>query len=276
MQPRYLILLAVCFAFSPAEAQQPPAFTVASVKPARVPPPGAGRQGSFSPLNEPGRVRFPAATLKTLLMFAYDVKDFQIVGPGWIGDERFAVEATMPANTTQDQTRTMMRSLIADRLKTEIHRETRPLPVYSLVIAKSGIKIPNTPRNSPSATDGFPVVSPEFTGVITLSVNGQAKITAQQGTMRELATELEKRLGVPVRDETQLTDKFDFVLNFSPEGLNGPGGQPVPATTAVDGQEPLRDIFSALQADIGVRLESKKGPVEVIVIDHAEKVPTDN
>jgi len=300
MQPKYLLFLVVCFAFSSAEAQQPAVsvnlqkdqsvtadaaltFTVASVKPSQLPPAGAGRQGGFTPLNEPGRLRFPAVTLKTLLMFAYDVKDFQIVGPGWLGDERFAVEATMLADTTQDQTRAMLRNLIADRFKTEIHRENRPLPIYSLVIAKSGLKLPKTPPPRPKqlgdsnfAADGFPVVPPEFTGVLTFVINRQAKITAQHATMRELATELERLLGVPVRDETQLTDKFDFVLKFSPEGLNGPGGRSVPATTALDAPDPQRDIFSALQSDIGVKLESKRDPVEVIVIDHAEKLPTDN
>ena len=216
-------------------------------------------------------------------MFAYDVKDFQIAGPGWIGDERFSIEATMPADTTQDQTRTMLRNLIANRFKTEIHRENRPLPIYSLVIAKSGLKLPNTPpsrakqvSDSPFATDGFPVVPPEFTGIMTFLINSQAKMTAQQATMHQLATELERRLGVPVRDETQLTDKFDLILKFSPEGLNGPGGLFVPATTGLDVQEPQRDIFSALQSDLGIRLESRRGPVEIIVIDHAEKVPTDN
>ncbi len=258
-------------------------FTVASVKPSQLPPAGAaGRQGGFAPLTEPGRLRFPAVTLKTLLMFAYDMKDFQIVGPDWLGDERFAVEATMPADTTQDQTRTMLRNLIASRFKTEIHRETRQLPIYSLVIAKSGLKIPSTPPrpkqigDSNFSTDGFPLVPAEFTGVLTFVINGQAKITAQQATMHDLATELERRLGVPVRDETQLTDKFDFVVKFSPEGLIGPGGRRGLVTAAPDAPEPLGDIFSALQSEIGAKLESKKGPVEVIVIDHAEKVPTEN
>jgi uncharacterized protein (TIGR03435 family) len=216
-------------------------------------------------------------------MFAYDVKEFQIAGPGWIGDERFAVEATMPADTSSEQTRTMLRNLLADRFKTEIHRETRPLPVYSLVVAKGGLKIPNMPQprakqvgDSPFATDGFPVVPPEFTGILTFVINGRAKITAQQATMRELATELERRVGVPVRDDTQLTDKFDFVLTFSPEGLNGPGGRAVPAAATPDTQEPQRDLFSALQSDLGVRLESKRNPVEMIVLDHAEKTPTGN
>jgi uncharacterized protein (TIGR03435 family) len=300
MQSGYLLLFGVCFAFSSAEAQQPATsadprkaqglnadatltFTVASVKPSRLPPPGAGRQGGAAPLNEPGRLRFPAVTLKALLMFAYDVKDFQIVGPGWLGEDRFAVEATMPADTTKDQTRIMLRNLVADRFKIEIHHETRPLPIYSLVIATNGLKIPNPPPSrakplgdSPFAADGFPVVPPELTGVLTFLINGQARITAQQATMGELATELEKHLGVPVRDETKLTDKFDFVLKFSPEGLTGPGGRSNPATTGLDAPEPQRDIFAALQSEIGIRLEERRGPVGMIVIDHAERVPTDN
>lgn len=290
MRARYELCLAVFFACVSSNAQQPAAstdaaltFTVASVRPAQLPAAGGGRQGVFQPLNEPGRLRFPAATLKTLLMFAYDAKDFQIVGPGWIGDERFAVEATMPADTTQDQTRTMLRNLVADRFRAEVHRETRAFPAYSLLIAKNGPGIPNTPPlrpkqlgESPFATDGFPIVPPEFTGVMTFRINGQMKITAQQATMRELATELERLLGVPVSDDTGLTGKFDFILKFSPEGLNGPGGRPVPATTGPDVQEPRTDIFSALQSDIGIRLESKRGPVEMVVIDHAEKVPTGN
>jgi uncharacterized protein (TIGR03435 family) len=299
MQSGYLLYLAAAIVVTSAEAQQPAAsadlqkgqsvvadaaftFAVASVKPSQLPPAGAGRQGGFRPLNDPGRLRFPAVTLKTLLMFAYDVKEFQIVGPSWIGDERFAVEATMPADTTQDQTRSMLRNLLADRFKTEIHHEMRSLPVHSLVIAKNGIKIPHTLpppakqlSGSPFATDGFPATPPEFTGIMIFVINSQAKMTAQHATMQELATELERRLGVPVRDETQLTDKFDFVLKFSPEGLNGPDGR-IPATAGVDVQEFQRDIFSALQSDIGLRLESKRGPVDTIVIDHAEKVPTGN
>jgi uncharacterized protein (TIGR03435 family) len=157
-----------------------------------------------------------------------------------------------------------------------------PSPTYSLVVAKNGLKLPNTPPratqlgDSRFATDGFPIVPPEFTGAMTFVVNRQAKLTAQQATMRQMATELEKRLGVRVRDETQLTDKFDFILKFSPEELGGPGGRPFPATTGLDVQEPRGDIFSAPQSEIGLKLEPKRGPVEIVVIDHAEKVPTRN
>jgi|HubBroStandDraft_1064217.scaffolds.fasta_scaffold384469_2 hypothetical protein len=160
---------------APAEASL--TFDVASVKPQVS---GGGRGGTFRV--EPGRIHYPAATLKLLLMSAYDLKDFQIVGPGWLGDERFTVDATMPPDTTGDQTRAMLRNLLADRFKVQVHRETKSLPTYSLAVAKSGLKIPDTPPphakqlgNSLFATDGFPFVPPEATGVTLFIINGQAK-----------------------------------------------------------------------------------------------------
>jgi uncharacterized protein (TIGR03435 family) len=305
MQPGYVFFLAGTLAVLTAYAQTPAApaarlkgqgasadvaltFTVASVKPL-VQVPGGGRSGGIAmPLNEPGRLRFPAATLKSLAMFAWNVKDFQIVGPGWIGDERFTIDATMPPDTTADQTRAMLRNLLADRFKVEVRRETRPLSIYSMVIAKNGLKMPNTPPphakelgNSGFATDGFPFVPPEVTGVTVFIINGQMRITAQQATMHELAVQLERLLDRPVTDETKLTAKFNFILNCSPEGLTGPGGRPLPAlprdaATGLEAGEPLRDVFSALQSEIGIKLEPKRGPLEMIVIDHAEKVPTAN
>jgi uncharacterized protein (TIGR03435 family) len=117
-------------------------FDVASVKP-QVP--GEGGRAGGPPKDEPGRIHLAGVTLKGLLISAYGVKDFQVVGPGWLGDERFIVDATMPPDTTKDQTRVMLRNLLAERFKVEVHRETKELPVYSLVVAKNGLKIPATP-----------------------------------------------------------------------------------------------------------------------------------
>ena len=284
-----LLLLVVAIAVLSTKAQpvqnvsadSPLRFAVASVKPlVQLPPPGRG-VGLPNPLNEPGRLRLLVATLKRLIMLAWDVKDFQIVGPGWIGDELFTIDAIKPPGTTADQTRAMLRNLLYDRFRARIHRETRSLPTWSLTIAKSGLRIPNTPPRakqvgkSAPATDGFPPLPPELTGAFLFIANGRARIAAQQATMRELADQLERLLSVPVSDETRLTGKFDFILNFSPEGLNGPGGRPIPQSLAY-AAEPLEDLFSALQSEAGLRLEQKRGPVEVIVIDHAEKVPTEN
>jgi len=277
--PCFLLFVAV----SLANAQPSAAaltFTVASVKPMVQLPVGGGREGNIRPLKEPGRLRFPAVTLKNLFMLAYDLKDFQLIGPGWIGDERYTFEATMPSDTTEEQTRTMLQNLLKDRFSAQVHRETRSGPTYSLVIGKNGLKIPTPSRakDNSAATDGFPEIPQEVTGVLVFVINGQAKLTAKQASMGELAAQLERSLGVPVMDGTGLTTKFDFTLRYSSEGLNGPGGRPAltPPRDAAAGLEPLGDIFSALESETGLKLEQKKGPVEVLVIDRVQKVPTDN
>ena len=90
--------------------------------------------------NDPGRIHYPYMSLKNILMNAYDVKNFQIVGPGWLDTERFDITATMPPATTKEQFRVMLQNLLAERFKMTVHRETKELPMYSLVVAKGGRK----------------------------------------------------------------------------------------------------------------------------------------
>ena len=121
-----------------------------------------------------------------------------------------------------------------------------------------------------------------------IMMNGRARFIAQQQTMQDLAARLTNQLSRTVTDATALKAKYDFTLTFSPEGMNGPMGPlppppPVPGggeesrkAAALPEAEPLLDIFGAIQAQLGLRLEPKKGPVELIVIDHVEKTPTEN
>ena len=121
-----------------------------------------------------------------------------------------------------------------------------------------------------------------------IMMNGRARFIAQQQTMQDLAGRLTNQLSRTVTDATALKAKYDFTLTFSPEGMNGPMGPlppppPVPGggeesrkAAALPEAEPLLDIFGAIQAQLGLRLEPKKGPVELIVIDHVEKTPTEN
>lgn len=284
-------------------------FDVASIKPTAPPQPnGRGmimmRPPSGGPgSNDPGRIRYPNMSLKALLMRAWDVKNFQITGPAFLDTERFEIEATMPPDTTREQFRAMLQNLLAERFKMAIHRETKELPMYSLAVAKNGSKLkesavsasggdappppmplPERPKIGP---DGFPTI-PAQRGLFGIMMPGRARMIAQEQTMQDLATRLTDMLNRPVIDATGLKSKYDFVLTYSPEGLNGPmgpmppGGLP-PGGAAISGPagrpseaEPLLDIFGALQADLGLKLEAKKGPVEIIVVDHAEKVPTEN
>jgi uncharacterized protein (TIGR03435 family) len=309
-----LLAFSCCHIHGLAHAQT---FEAASVKPA-VPPTPDGRgmimmQGpSGGPgTKDPGRIHYPNMNMKNILMNAYDVKSFQIVGQPWLDTERFDITATMPPDTSKEQFRTMLQNLLEERFKLTIHRDTKELPMYSLVVAKSGLKmkpsaalpaakddsdaapaLPPPPPSQPKfGPDGFPIMPPPAGGrggIFMMMMPGRTRLMGQQQTMQDLASRLTNLLSRPVTDATSLKDKFDFTLTFSLEGLNmqGPMG-PMPAlapgsgagaagpVSVPEGEAPP-DLFAAVQAQLGLRLEPKKGPVQMIVIDHLEKTPTEN
>jgi len=288
-------------------------FDAASVKPATPPTPdGRGMimmQGpSGGPgTKDPGRIRYPNVSMKNLLMTAYDVKNFQIVGPAWLDTERFDIDATMPPDTTKERFHAMLQNLLAERFKLVVHRDTKELPMYSLTVAKGGPKMqvsaevpapkdgadPAPPLPLPMqpkiGADGFPILPPRPPGspIGMIIMNGRARMIGQQNSMQELAERLTNLTNRPVTDATALKAKYDFTLTFQPEGLNGPMG-PMPPPPAGGGGlngaptggapelDALPDIFGAVQAQLGLRLEAKKGPVAMIVVDHADKTPTAN
>lgn len=288
-------------------------FDAAAIKPWAPPTGGRGimmsRGGRGGPgSTDPGRIHYQAISLRNLLTNAYDVKDYQIVGPGYLDTERFDIQATMPPETTKEQFRTMLQNLLAERFKMTVHRETKELPMYSLVVAKNGPKMKEsveTPdqkppdENAPPVaipppgqmkfdSDGFPIL-PMPTGgrggMFQMMMPNRARITATKQTMQDLVERLSQMLSKPVTDETALKAKFDFVLTFSPEGLNSfMGAPPPPPPTGgarpdnvfiPEGEAP-QNLFSAIQAQLGLKLDARKGPVELVVVDHMEKTPTEN
>jgi uncharacterized protein (TIGR03435 family) len=298
-------------------AATPLSFDVASVKPAApLVPDGSGmirlRGPSGGPgTKDPGRIDYPNMSLKNLLMNAYDVKNFQITGPAWMDTERFDVTATLPPETTKDQFRTMMQNLLAERFKMTIHRESKELPMFSMMVGKGGPKMkesaevaapqdgsapPPPPPSQPKiGPDGFPILNlpPGMRGgPFMIMMMGRGRLIGQQNTMQELADRLSSLMNRPVTDSTELKAKYDFTLTFATEGMLGPmgplppGPPPPPPGGAGRGpgepppsqpeSEPVADVFAAVQAQLGLKLEARKGPVPVIVVDHAEKTPIEN
>jgi len=284
--------------------EKPPSFDAASVKPFQ-PDSVAGELGKKSGgggpgTSDPGRIHYQAIRVKDLILRAYDVKDFQIVGPDWLngGDStRYRVDATMPPDTTPEQFRAMLRSLLADRFKLAVHKETRDLPFYSLVVSKSGLKIkesaaapaavPGAPALPPGGRNsdkfdayGFPIRSfPPEGGIGGWLINGRGQVFGVRRTMQQLADELVIHVGnTPVTNDTGLTGKYNFTLTYSRPRIDVTqvGPEPDWAMNPPEGPEPLGDIFGSIQTELGLKLEPKKGPRDVIVIDHIEKKPTDN
>jgi uncharacterized protein (TIGR03435 family) len=312
-------ILASCLAHGQA-ADKSLNFDAASVKPSEMPTPnGRGmimmRGPSGGPgTKDPGRIKYPYTSLKTLLMNAYDVKVFQISGPGWLDSQRFDVEATMPPETTKEQFKVMLQNLLADRFKVTIHRETKELPMYTLTVGKNGHKLKPSEEAPPPAEgadppalpainpgqikfgpDGFPILPGMGAGgrggFFTMMMPNHSRATASKQTMDDLASRLSMVLNHPVTNATDLKGKFDFILDYSPEGLDGGRGgllglpAPPPPMAAGDGGhgtnekfevEPAANLFSAVQSQLGLKLEAKKCPVDLIVIDHMEKTPTEN
>jgi uncharacterized protein (TIGR03435 family) len=236
-----------------ALAQSPaPAFEVASIK---ISP----QFMNWSGFRSPGAGRFEAshATLRAMAAYAYDVRDFYVSGgPGWAGTDRFEIEAKAEDNATPAQMRLLLRALLEERFKLTVHRETKEATVYQLVAVKGG------PKLQEGRGDGF------------ISFGGRGEVSGHGATTKDLAGYLQTLLGQPVLDKTGLAGKYDFKLTWTPdETQTGRPGAGTAAGGAANESGPA--IFTALQEQLGLKLESAKAPVEMLVIDRAEK-PSEN
>jgi uncharacterized protein (TIGR03435 family) len=234
----------------------------------------------------PGRL-LANASLQMLIQNAYGVQAFQIAaGPGWLKSDRFAIEAKADGNATRDQIFLMLQSLLEERYQLRVHRETRELPVYALVAAKGGLRLKSPKEgvcvepttDAPLDWAGGRMLLPQAgplppTRCGTLRVMLGIPAALMQGgkiAMAELARSLSLVMDRTVIDRTGFTGLSDIQLSFLPDESTAAMPPPPPgATSALEMKVP--SIPTALQEQLGLRLESTKGPVEVIVIDHAER-----
>jgi uncharacterized protein (TIGR03435 family) len=266
---RSQILVLLCTATlidSPAQSRMQ--FEVASIKLNK-----SGTTTMKFPL--PSGARFQATNfpLKALIAFAYGALGEQISGaPDWTTSERFDVDARAANNTTtREQYQQMLQSLLVERFKLQIRRETTELPSYEMFLSKAGSGLKAA---DPKACDQN---GDNQTGVACGSFyTGQASLDGKSMSMAQFCNALAIVLGRPVTNHTGLDGRFDIHLEFNPEGVNlGKGASGL--TTDLeqsDGAQP--SIFSALQQQLGLKLQSRKEPAEVLVIDRLERLPTEN
>jgi uncharacterized protein (TIGR03435 family) len=189
----------------------------------------------------PGRLVLKNITLREAIRTAYHLNEPELAGgPKWIDSEHFDIEGKAASIVPRDQIMQMLQSLLVNRFKLKTHRETRTLPVYALTVAKAGSKMPRA-----ATPDGG-------------TSSGSRNLTAKGATIDILARMLTDLLMRPVLDRTGLTGVFDIKLDFAPL-----------ATTAGDTSAP--SLFTAIEEQLGLKLEATKGPVEVLVVDSAEK-----
>lgn len=215
-------------------------FDVASIK--LSDPTHVGAQ-IFTP--GPGRLTVMTATLKDLVAFAYHLRTYQVTkGPGWFDSEKFDMTAKTDERVTNDQLKLMLQALLADRFQLSFHRETKEMPIYELVMAKDGPKLKEAEK--PGLGVGI----------------GRNQLNGKGAPVSILTSTLSDKVERVVLDKTELTGYYEFTLKWSPDGA------PPEERT-----EP--DLFTALQEQLGLRLLPAKGPVEILVVDRAER-PTRN
>jgi uncharacterized protein (TIGR03435 family) len=272
-----------------------PQFEVASIKPNTS---GNGLVMIRPPVG--GRFTATNATLNMLVGIAYKVRSNQISGgPAWAASERYDILAKADGNPTHDQFAAMLRALLEERFQLVAHKETKDMPVYALLIAKNGPKLPAAKEGACTAFSpdkpapppprppqpGQPFQPPPTPcGGFLMMGN---RLEAGKVGMAQLVNVLANVTGRTVIDKTGYTGTFDVHLEWTPEGgmgRGGLGGGPVvvgagPGGTGPGGAPEVDSsgpsIFTAIQEQLGLRLESQKGPVETLVIDRAEK-PTEN
>jgi uncharacterized protein (TIGR03435 family) len=281
-------------------------------------------------------LNYSNVSLRDIIRNAYRLKDYQISGPAWISSERYDVVAKLPADSSRDQIPEMLQTLLAERFKLTVHRESKDLPAFALVVGKNGLKMKESVVDDPPAggdpkagggvkagdfppmppppppgggggfgigggrggrggPDGMPAMFPGRGPMMMM--NGRGHLVAKQMSMAGLTDMLTRQLDRPVLDETGLKATYDFTLDWTPDGSEagpkfgppggGPGGGEGGAATAGagDGRAPTTanpdgptgpPLATALQQQLGLRMEAKKLPLELLVIDHCEKVPTEN
>lgn len=261
-------------ACSIAAAQQ---FEVASIKPV-LPDEYRGGTSGGPGTKDPGLFS-GQIDLASLVVVAYDLPWYRYSGPDWMRTTRFNISAKIPEGTTKEQFKLMQQNLLIERFKLSLHHQQKEVQGYDLVPAKDG---PNMDRIKPSPDppppdnpaapppgppkldqDGFPIPPPQR-GWRTVRDGRRITQPFTDATLDRVAGYLGNALGRPVHDATGLKGKYDFVLKWVMD-FGGP---------VTEDSSPT--IFEALQQQLGLKLESKKEMVDILVVDHIEKTPTEN
>jgi bla regulator protein blaR1 len=276
MGTRLVMLMAGAFCSHAAQSDSAPATRVA-IEVASIRPSDPASCKAY-PIVDNHNDRYDMKCVKPrfLIQLAYNVRDFQTLGgPGWLASAQYDIavkiesspETSAPEKdiatrtdeerrTRGDRFRVVLQSLLADRFQLKAHRETKELPVFLLKTAKGGPKLKAG------------TLAPEISGGLNV---GRGSLAGKQTAVSFLAQALSQIVARPIVDQTGLIGKYDFELKWSPDqsSPNSVIGEPLPPSPSASPNLP--NIFTALQEQLGLKLESARGPVEVIVIDRVEK-----
>ncbi len=286
-------------ASSPPEQSTPKVeFEAASIKPSGADSRTAELRGKLiggPGSNDPIQVRGAAVTLSSLIRTAYDISPDQLAGPGWMQEQTYDLAARVPKGATREQVKQMLQNLLVERFRLSFHREPRQFDVYVLRIAKDGSKLqpaafPDAPPIRPGEvpfraevdSQGFPRLPAGKSGATSISAGRLIYWTFQSVPVSVLISNIQSSLGretgtatwAPgrVRDETGLAGRYDYKLRYAGEGTIGDVFRPTDASDPSGGP----DLFAAIETQLGLKLTKGKSALDVLVIDHAERLPVEN
>jgi uncharacterized protein (TIGR03435 family) len=244
------LALAALWALFGQSAVTPAKFEVASVKPVA----SESREGADYRTFPGGRLTMTNLTLKTILREAYGVKEFQLSGgPPWFDRDHFDIEAKAGGPATRAEMMPMLQALLMDRFQLKVHRESKDGNVYALVVGKRGSKLKQASDGEQSFVRVARADPPERPVVTSI-------IYGQRANMSSLIERLSSRLRTPVLDRTGIKGDFNFKLEFAYDDTQPDSGP---------------SLLSAIQDQLGLKLEAARGPIETLVVDHAER-PSEN
>jgi len=285
------ILLAISLAgFVLAQAPANPKFEVASVRPSQ--PMGTDRV-DIGVHRDGAQVRMVALPMRDYIARAYRVKLYQVTGPDWLTTERFDVNAKLPEGSTQEQIPEMLQSLLEERFQIKLHREKKELPVYALVIGKPPLKIQESAPDPASADAPKGTASVTATGSadgVSVDLGNGSYYTFNNGkfdvkkvSMDMLARQLERYVDRPILDMTDLKGIYDLNFAVTPEdyqrlliraAVNAGMILPPQAIQFMDNGS-IVSLLDGLQ-QLGLKMDARKAPLDVLVIDQLSKTPTEN
>ncbi len=235
---------------------------------------------------DPELLRAENYPLKFVVTTAWNLPGYRVAAPDWMDSAKFNINARVPKDATKEQFRIMLQNLLIERFRMKVHFEKRELPLYELTVAKGGSKFkpstvdPTQPSTRPEPgrklqtdSEGFPDLQPGITSFAVIRDHWRSQWANQP--IAELASFLSTTLHAPMVDRTGLDGKYDIVLSWvdarGTEPARNDGSTPVAAS---DPGGPT--IEAAVLSQLGLKLEKKKGPVDVLVVDDAQKIPVEN
>jgi len=284
---RWSILAFCAPAWLAAQTPARPEFEVASVKPAAAIV--AGPDVNIGVRIDGAQFRCTSYSLRDYIRFAYNVKIYQVQGPDWLTQDRYTVTAKIPEGGS-GHVREMMQSLLEDRFKLKFHREKKEFPVYSLIVGKSGVKMTEEPADpADSGPLDVDVKAQGGRGGVNVDLGHGAyfgfadnKLTGKKLDMPRFADMLAMFADRPVIDQTDLKGRYDFSILLSEEDYTAmlirsavKNGVSLPPQALRLMESSGDTLFNAVQM-LGLKLEPKKAPLDVIVVDSAEKTPVEN